>query len=226
MAIFRPSSIVQAISGTLGGQNYTKTGGRNVVRTNRRARRNPADDVLLARQRLKTLQLAWDALTADEQLIWRTRSTQFAIPDRNGDPRYLTPRNFFARANTYFWADSGTISTAPGLLAQTQTPSKFGLQIISGGNKIAAYSTLGDTSNLYVVIQAYRPFATRRLAARNRYKNIQVAAWPTFGNLVFTTAFDAILGDPAVDEYIAARGRLWNPGELPSNWVYKDDFAA
>lgn len=97
MAIYRPSPLVGAISGSAGGVQFLTGAGGNVVRA-RAGKRSQKTPPMLNEQAIYINAVRhWQGLTDAERLLWSTSAGLLTVQNRLGLPRILTGFQSFMR---------------------------------------------------------------------------------------------------------------------------------
>lgn len=129
MAIFRPSALVQNISGSVGGVTFA-LGPRGSILKHRPARRKTAPEMLIpwnqesstdtmpAGQILTELKTAWQNLTDTQRLSWRNLAQQLPTRNRLGIRRPLSGFQLFLQEAQLL----GTLSASAALVSATPPP--------------------------------------------------------------------------------------------------------
>ena len=98
MAIFRPSPLVAAISGSAGGVQFLTGAGGNVVRA-RAGKRSQKTPAMLNEQAIYINAIRhWQNLTDQQRLTWTAAARHLALRSRLGVPRHLSGFQSFMRA--------------------------------------------------------------------------------------------------------------------------------
>lgn len=118
MALYKPSPLINAISGNVGSVNFVA----GAQRTTLRAARNPYSPVraaqLTPRANMQLVVQAWADLDQTSRDSWNTLARQLSRPDRLGQARTLSGRQFFIRYNLRELQNGLTMytTTAPRVL--------------------------------------------------------------------------------------------------------------
>lgn len=114
MALYKPSAVIETISGTIGGVNFVSGGRTPVLRAPRRPiaiRLSPNQATAQTWPRL--IATSWQAQTAAVRAAWATFGATLRWRDRLGTPRTPTGRQ------TFFWRQTQNLQAGFGLLPTT-----------------------------------------------------------------------------------------------------------
>lgn len=99
MALYRPSALVDEISGTLAGANFSRSPGSPVLRSAQRKATLTSARQLAQRARFAALTTSWLSSGSDHAEAWRTNADLLPVRDRLGQQRTLSPVANFMRWN-------------------------------------------------------------------------------------------------------------------------------
>lgn len=215
MAIFRPSSIVGAISGTLNASAFVNNSRGAIVRKrpNHTKKRSPA--LMQHQAQFVNVQRTWRTLTEDERTSWRTTALRFPEKNRLGISRSLTGFQLYMKFNV--------LRAATGIALQTEPPTNYRTQPFIGASlnlSTAPIYSFGGATTYPLNFPPVVIFAART------FSNVQPTSFPpvtllgTFTQVLFeypfTSAFIAAFGELDTGEYMAVRAIPWDGTALPA----------
>lgn len=214
MAIFRPGSIVGAISGNLGTLNFVAGKGTPIVRKRIRKKDSQTPKQITQRSGTQTISSLWRKIPADTRLKWNTAAKKFPHKNRLGQTSQPSGFQLFftCAMGTWLWnrATGAPVPPAPETIAlRTLTFSASA----SGNIRIAFNPTIFAVH--LARIYASRPFST---VIPKHFPNLKHMTTSTgdVGDFVdITSEFDAAFGHPAEGEAVLATVSLFTPGWPP-----------
>jgi len=204
MAIFKPGPLATDITGSVGGVTFVRHRGNNIARHRPAKKKKTSARALAHRARYARQHNAWVNLTPLERLAWRIFAAQYATTNRLGLPRNLTAYQCFMKTALPLDGNFGPpVLTNPPLYTSIM-PTISTWQFQNGGGKTItiANGTLPTTAYIW----GARPITTNPLRTFNRWTFLtKLTNSVSPQTLDFTTAWDQLLGDPAVGETCAVR---------------------
>lgn len=244
MAIFTPSHLIAAISGSLGSVTFKATRNGPVLAKRARPSRNHSPTAHRAASRWATLISHWQSLTQQQRNSWTSLARNYAHTDALGVHRPRQGLHLFLQHATPAWYLGLPLPTSapelphlPAPLYEPPLQTYFAYQPTPPGS---AYLTGINPSLLppvYAVIYGSRatrrPYQTTPIRAPfsprwlfKSWKLLKIALIPPSVFIVhFTAEWDSLLGFPIQNEPIAAKAYLWHPTALRSNTVFCDNLA-
>ncbi len=221
MAIFRAGPLLDAISGDVGGINFTRSRHgpimrRKLTRTNKRT---PIQ--LERRARFYHLKREWNLLTTSQRTAWRSSAAQLTFPNRLGVPNRITGHQLFFKVNLAA-PDATTTATDPpeNLVAYSPPPS---IEVIA--QEDFAITCLWEQPTYSVAPTTYF-YGARSLSSRpkhffNYWRFVTSVQEPAGTNVInFTAAWTAALGSLLGNELIKVKVKFFDPAFLPSTYTY------
>ena len=147
MAIFRPSALVQGISGSVGGVTFVNARGSKVVRFRppklRKNQTLPVLDAIKSRAAFDATVKAWADLSEANRQNWRAAAPQFTFPNRLGQHRPISGFQFFIKVNFNTALAGDTIALLgydPDPVVSITTVA-LGAQVSAGLNVLVDYDS-------------------------------------------------------------------------------------
>lgn len=223
MAIFLPSAIIGAISGSLASLTFKQRKGSNVVSTRIRRRDNPSTSQNLTRARWTSVLRAWKTLTSNERQAWRSAAVDLPRMNRLGIPRTLSGFQFFTSHNSTALIVGSSIPIPP---PTTQVlPSLLGLKVsaVTFPLMILSYSINSPLQPVFLIVQGSRPYVA--LNSPSEPFIPPPVTWPFKAwryithiqqsngvhNTDITSAFQGQFGFPVASENFGIRVHTWHP---------------
>ena len=150
-----------------------------------------------ARALLTLLSQSWRALGAARIAGWNTAVGGFARTDIFGDLRNPTGKNLYTRLN------ANLVSIGQAIIASAPSPAGAGavtagaLIITNGGVKSIAHTD--DAAGSHIQVWATPGVSPGKSFVKNEFRLVTTFVGGAASPAVFTTAYDARFGQPAVD---------------------------
>lgn len=204
MAIIRPGHVIGAISGNLQSINFVQGRYGQYVRK-RLVRTKKATEAQLDR-RARFLQLIteWPVFGPEIQNTWNKAASLISFTNRLGIPRNITGFQLYIKMNLLRRASHATWPIPPITLIRTAPAYDVELNASEGGAISVDWShpTLPANANAY--IYGARSLTTSQTHFFNDWKYLDItASAPGANNHVITAEWDAILGHPQENEFLA-----------------------
>lgn len=223
MAILRPSSLIGAISGTLGSIDYVQ--GATGLYVRKRPRSTIRHSPILATRRNHFLRIVrhWREMTESQRQAWRSAAALSNFKNRLGTPRKLSGFQLFLQINLSPFIGTTIHEEAPNNLTATAAPSNVSIRRLPG-QPIEALFTISTPSGLQLIwIFCARPVSTRQPRNYSNWKLVITGITTTGDKIVnMSVSFPPVLGNPQVDEHIGIKIRSRDPGRLFSYAVTGD----
>ena len=113
MAIYKPSPLIGAIAGPVGGVTFVSSGRGQVIRRAACVPARHSQRQKLMRARWARFQVAWSALTAAQRAGWRTAAAVYRRTDRLGVPHPYSGFELFMLVNMRQYNYVSTVRTTP-----------------------------------------------------------------------------------------------------------------
>ncbi len=222
MAIYRPSAIVGAISGNVGGVCFVVTKAGLVARKRNVRTRNTSKRRFEVNAGFQKLRNAWRSLSEIQQTSWRQAALTFPHTNRLGLATRLTGFALFIKVNALGFSPPNfgpfPIVHDPPILTNRPPFRIVAFDVTSGGPKTF---TLEDEVPIppatldTLIVSAARTYSTSVLRSWHSYKSLQfniAAAGP-----MTLTDWDSIIGDPQPNEQCWISVIQWTPGHIKQN---------
>lgn len=203
MALFRPSSIVETISGELGGVVFvTGAGGRYLRTSGPRVNYQTARQVGRRRDFAEIVQ-AWSALTSSQRLAWNALGARIVRVDRVGVQKNYGGRQLFIRENAIRARVGIAQLVDPPVGGARQAFARFRCDW-SGASLILRCDRYSGGGSGDALFYGYRSFSFGGFTAKNPTLFLRT---PFTANFVVnaTTFFANNFGIPEVGEYFMVR---------------------
>ncbi len=218
MAIFKTSPIVGAISGTIGGLQFS-FGPKGPVVGVRGARTNAfSSRQLSARALYLSIAHLWRAVSSADRDWWATIARHFPLTNRFGIRRPQSGFQLFMSTNIRdpnFDGSGNVIPVEP--LAnpiQANPPATMSLDFTSGTGRQITFSPAGSNWDWFIILGARsgsdKPATTFRRWLR--IGKIDPLQFP----FISSTQWDPVLGAPLLGERIAVRAIGIKTGQFPA----------
>ena len=139
MAIIRPSSIVGAISGSIGGTNFATGKNGPYVRSRVSRTKSLTPKQSFVRVRFQFLRHEWQGLTDAQRTAWRMAAANRPHINRLGLTSHLSGHALFIQHNQHGWPDTGTeaidFDETPPTLAAAAPMTLQPFSVTGGGTK-------------------------------------------------------------------------------------------
>ncbi len=135
MAIFKPSAILTAISGALGGQVFVQARGANVIRHRPAGKggRSPRHEI--AASAFVAVQRLWRTLSDEQRAAWRSFARDYPSTNRLGIRRPLSAYQSFVRFNIRLGQHRDGLTTpVPRVLHSTDIPASMSVTASASGD--------------------------------------------------------------------------------------------
>ncbi len=205
MAIFKPSAIIAAISGKLGGQVFVQARGANVVRHRPAGKGGASRRHEIPKRNLAEAQRFWKTLTDDQHAAWRTFAVQYPVTNRIGLRRPLSPYQAFVRTTLNRFLFGLTPTELPPLSSPYPFPASVSLTTFSGGG-VLAFANPNPNPDSYRFL-AYAATLPRNTLPNSGFRNWRfLNSYSTFdGAFSLTDDWLSAWGLPRQDQAIALR---------------------
>lgn len=212
MAIFKPSSLVEGISGTLGGANFVTGKNGNVIRK-RRLKKPALSEKQIKRQSLFAEAIRrWTHILNDQQRTeWSVIAKDLSTTNRLGETRQLTGRGLFIRQVS----SGGFVSTSLDTPGEFAAANQFvGIDLVAEVGGPFTWTAEETTSNFEFnfKLDFARPFTDSHVNQAHRWRrsNTELLRLPApgFPQDIFDL-FVTEWGAPSLGERIAIR---WKTG--------------
>lgn len=219
MAIFRPGSIVGAISGNVGGVNFVAGKGAPIARQRIRRTKNNSPALAHSRANLARLRTQWRAITEEQRNAWRQAALIYPHRNRLGLATQLSGIALYIKANM----ERSAIPGLPFQFQEDEVPDlttsaplqASSLAISISGDYTILISEPISTPYNQVLLYGGRTYKNNSLRSWNQFVTLQfsiLVAPPT--TLSFATKFKEILGDAILGEQIWVRARFGSGSRL------------
>jgi hypothetical protein len=226
MAIVRPSPIIGAISGNLGGTNFAQTRAGLVARKRSQVIHRTSSILLASQNNFLRVQNLWITTTEERRQAWRAAASLISFPNRLGINHNLSGYQLFMKQmlGVGFFGSPAldpptSITRLPSIPALVLTP--FG-----PASLIATWAEITAAQATRFIWQATRTFSSNPRTTFHRWRFILLDK-PGFGieEQQMAPEFNAVWGEPFSGELIAVRGRLNTGAAFDSPWVIASAFA-
>lgn len=214
MALFRPSSVVQAVSGQLGGCVFVAGSKGSYVRRAAVKVDQATPVQLRARKGFQDGVSAWPTLTENQRKGWATLAARIYRVDRLGVQKPYTARGLFlSQAAITGRVRLPTVLDAPGLGVR-QAFAAVSVSMTSSAFTVSFTKFSGQPSG-WIITYAARSFSQGGFSSKDLVI-IDARAFSSSATVNLTTQFDDRFGKPEAGEYYAvgllARfdGCLWS----------------
>lgn len=113
MAIFKPSPLVGAIAGPVGGCTFVSTGKGNVLKASASTCRAFSRLQLERQAHMAWARTQWAGLTVAQKAAWTTAAALVAVTNRLGDKRTMSGYEAFVKAHTVRIGSYATLYSVP-----------------------------------------------------------------------------------------------------------------
>ena len=218
MAIFRPSSIVGAISGNLGSVNFGNARFGPFIR--RRAYPSPDRGAPRCANRATyaSASPAWRALTAAQRIAWRSAAVSFNHTNRLGVSSPLSGWQLYLKYYIYAAHFFFPAPTVPPVLITQTPPDSSALDLHSGGGSEITVERPASADVITWELQLSRPWSI--------FADRPSKCWSfVHGDINFSVAIDiddelaAVFAPLEAREIFWARVRCAQVDTLPSPWL-------
>lgn len=220
MALFKPSPLLAAISGTIGGMNFATSSKRPIVRLAQRRPAGQATSLVSERARFAYIQRLWQRQSKATQDSWRTFASSDRWRDRLGQARTPSGFQLFAWCAIPLLQSAQTFDptlipkpiqitvTTPNVLSYA-VGTQLQIQInTSIGSPTVPLSLYAQT--FYRPMTAYLPSSgsvpTRQLPQRWRF--LMWADWTVGATVNISAQIAALIGAPISGQAVAIRSRF------------------
>lgn len=219
MALFKPSPLLAAISGNVGGCNFAMTRHGPVIRkrANRIKRQTPAQ--LEARADFTRALSYWHDLAPHYKKAWRALAATYTQTNRLGTSHHLTPLQLYLKFVTHQLFSPPNPYSNPPAPSKTQPITALTLDFTAGGPANITFVPGVAAHPARQMIFAHRPFISSDRVTFNTYRFLgndtsQDAARD------WQTPLEAALGIPLVGERIGIRAFLFDDSYFRSPPFY------
>jgi len=207
MAIFRPSAIVGAISGDLGGSNFANGPGGSYVRQRRAIVKPKTSKQFQTRAHLQWLRHRWNELTEPQRTAWHQAAANRPIANRLGVTSPISGPAFFIQWNmTAFFTGPLFVAFFSALPPTDPAPDNMpfiSFVVTAGGSKILKTTIPAGNPSYFQGYYGARTFST---ASRRSWFDFKLVVTNIFTapsgtqTLDLTATWDELIGDPQVGE--------------------------
>lgn len=170
MAIFRTGPITGAISGDIGGVNFSNTKGSSVLRKKRTTSPNLDIGHALAQSVMATMSRVWRTLEPVDQDAWTNYAKQFQLSNRLGVARVLSGYQMFMKVNMFQQAGADSFTEIPPENTIKPAMPIFSLiSSIASGLELTATATI-STGIVVAHLYGHLSYSTSLVKSFNRYK--------------------------------------------------------
>lgn len=113
MAKIRPGGLVGQISGSIGGDTFSRNRGGSYVRTRAIPTKSTTTYAMQAKNRLAFASARWQSLTASERRAWENFATNRTITDRMGEQIALSGQQTYVSLNARLERSGDTLIDEP-----------------------------------------------------------------------------------------------------------------
>lgn len=224
MAIVKLGPILSDISGSIAGVTFSRNRGTTVLGRRQRKRANKSDAQRVQKIRYAKRHNEWINLSDDSRLQWQQLAAQFVVKNRLGLPRTLSAYQLYMKLALQHRPDFGGDNPFPPPLLTAPTPFNLIPSITSGGAKQLTISYPNNSWNAW--IWGSRPVTTSPRNTFTTWTYLGVTTVIGTSNTpTVTTAWNALLGDPAVGERCGLRVRIGKGGYFASTPAIAATFA-
>lgn len=230
MALYRVGPLIGAISGNVAGVNFANSAKRAIVRPAKRRTADQATAILASRARLQYIVGQWTLLTAIQKAAWSTLAATLRWPDRLGQARQPSGREFFLSHNLELLQAGQAIDTTSIPTPVATNMDLLGSIIFTAFNDVsfACGSLLEpDPMGISFYVQTFfRPVPQYIPAALttpvgglpNRWRFVKWASLSSFGVVQLWPEYEAVIGRPSTGQVVAFQLRYVAPGRF-ARWV-------
>jgi len=215
MAIIKPSEIVSAISGSIGGTTFAASKGSTTMRKKNRVKKKTSKEALAQHARYANAQRTWKNFTDEERTAWRVTAANINFANRLGLPRKLTGFQLFMQQQLPNFG----LFPPPTLDAinatKTAPATSMTIDFTSGGAKLVFFTEVNFLNAQFATVYGSRPITTSPVTTF-RYWTALGGFITTIPPLILTSQWDAQLGDPAPGERVGVRVVLRHAGSAPA----------
>lgn len=237
MAIFKPSALIDGLSGKIGGTVFALGRGAGVARNNTPGTNSSSQASADYRVRYSFMMSRWRACTLDQRNAWQTLANACPSPNRFGIRRRLSPMQFFLWCRWPFasyhgsYADALSLWTGPEFnlnnpptLRSCVYPSDFLVYTDDPPIDGSITWTMEESLTRQATrIQISRSFSTTR-KPRPFWVTVYCSESYVGGNNLMTMSADFAhkAGMPADGERLRVRATFHAADSLPTPWYEFD----
>lgn len=216
MALFRPSAIVQNISGAVGGVVFVNGRGGPYVSTRGIKREAVTRRQQLARNGLQRAIVRWSEITDAQRLAWSLLAARTPRIDRLGRTTVYTGRQLFLRHNGFNGRLTLAMQDDPPSLGVSIAFERCTVTVVSGVFTLRCFRQ-GGTGSGRAAVYGARSHSTAA-APSNYFAQFFNFTFSTNAVVNPTTAFSFVFGAPQLGEYVKLRvatrfdNCLWSDG--------------
>jgi len=216
MAIFKPSSLVEGISGNVGGINFSAGKNGNIIRKHRRITPALGERQLIRQALFNEAARRWTFILTDTQRReWAAIAKDVFIRNRLGERRQMSGRTLYIR-QVASGRDLITSLDSPGTLFNPNNFSGIGLTANVGGPFTWTCKKSPSNFVLNYKLDFARPFTDSHVNTAHRWRRqsftLNRLPAPGFDVDIFSQ-FEEQWGSPNVGERIAIRWVAGGTGE-------------
>jgi len=237
MAIFTPSHLIGAISGSIGSVTFKLTRNGPLLTKRPRKTRKHSQALHRSQSRWSTLLAHWQSLDYNERRTWLSLARVLSTTNRLGisRPRHAF-RLFIQHATPAFYIPTSLPRTAPKHPPLPQL-SACSLSFVLPTGGVFTSTISGTISPVYLIIEGSRairvpyldPSQDSKYPPRwyfNSWRLLEIESRATGINAEdIDQPWFSILGYPLHDEPIAVRARIWHPYALESPRTLTSTFS-
>jgi len=178
---------------------------------------------IAARNRLRTLHLAWRNMSETERKTWRSAAQNQSFVNRLGLSRKMSGKQLFAKINLPRVAVDIPQFVEPPMPVLTPPPYDLTFTVALPNNYIISWEHDQPTWMHFIRLFTARTMSGTLVKPIKHWRFTWVASppWET-GNI--KTYFDNQWGVPLVGEFVAVALQVWNTDMLPSPFVEATTF--
>ena len=201
MAIFRPSAIVGAISGNVGGVNFCNPSGSAVIRKAKTRTSPRSTDQLIASSTFASIAQTWRTLSLEKKKTWRTAALSQNFTNRLGVQRKLSGFQYFMWANAV-----GVVLDPPTTNVTPAPPTLVFSSSVSLGVKLSITAVTVFDENIGM-IQAMPLYKDVPFSSVPFLRNMDWLIIPGSTIIDFTARYEQVFAPVVLGQSIAMRWR-------------------
>ncbi len=212
MAIIRTSSIVAAISGSVGGVTFANAKRGLVARHRPNHTRSQSESTLNARAKFARITQTWTTLTTEQRTAWNAIASSLPTTNRLGVSSTPTGFAYFTRFNLPLLQFQDDLRLDPPEAIAGYQDVDFELLFFDSPFYIVNWFLSGTTAGQFYIMYGTRHFSPTIPAFPKNWRIISTGVTgngPTEGANV-TTSWQAALGTLALGEAFSVRMQFHN----------------